>query len=514
MKRSLILCTGLLGMCACATGLPPTPSVAPLSGAINDSLTSAIAIPPAPDEITAADALVLNDLAATAPDERVVPAFDAQRVRWDIDVHTYAAHPRVKYYLDYFHGAARNSMAAFLERGARYEPLIRGRFEAENLPGDLGYLALIESGYSNEAVSHAYAVGMWQFMRGTGRGYGLRVDSWVDERRDPVKATAAAARHLRDLRERFGSLYLAAAAYNAGAGKVSRSLGKLQWDAPEGVETPAAAIEPVADSLGADDDTIAVDQDAADEDAETAPDSTDVTSDAAFFRLASSDLLAAETQDYVPKLIAAAIIAKEPERYGFDSATARPFAYDSLVVSDATGLDVVARLAKTSLDEIRALNPQYLRLVTPPRSPAVIRLPVGTGHTVAARYAALPRSARVRFLSYVPRRRERWSTIAARYHLPAADIRSANPRVRGTRPAPGTRLVIPAVAVPSALAMRAATGSKAHYVRHRTVHKVRRGETLSGIARRYRVSLKALQRANAIRRDYALRAGMRLRIPG
>jgi membrane-bound lytic murein transglycosylase D len=512
MKRSLILCTGLLGVCACATGLPPSPSVAPLTTAIDDSLSTASAIPAAPDEITAADALVLNDLAANAPDERVVPAFDGQRVRWDIDVHTYAEHPRVKYYLDYFQGPARKSMAVFLERGSRYEPMIRGRFEAENLPGDLGYLALIESGYSNEAVSHSYAVGMWQFMKQTGRGYGLRVDSWVDERRDPVKATAAAASHLRDLRERFGSLYLAAAAYNAGAGKVSRSLGKLQWDAPDGVETPAAALEPMSDSLNAEEDTLA-EQDTADEEEVTA-DSTEVTSDAAFFRLASTDLLAAETQDYVPKLIAAAIIAKEPERYGFDSTTQRAFVYDSLVVSDATGLDVVARLAKTSVDEIRALNPQYLRLATPPRSTAVIRLPAGTGGTVAARYSALPRSARVKFLSYVPRRRERWGAIAARYHLPATEVRSANPRVGGGSASPGTRLVIPAVAVPSALAMRAATGSKAHYVRHGTVHRVRRGETLSGIARRYRVSVKALRRANAIRRDYALRAGMRLRIPG
>ena len=106
----------------------------------------------------------------------------------------------------------------------------------------------IESGYSSEAVSRSRAVGMWQFMRGTGRGYGLRVDTWVDERRDPVKATDAAARHLRDLRERFGSLYLAAAAYNAGAGKVSRSLGKLQWE-------PVA--EPASDSAAAVDDESA-----------------------------------------------------------------------------------------------------------------------------------------------------------------------------------------------------------------------------------------------------------------
>ncbi len=182
-----------------------------------------------------------------------------------------------------------------LERGARYEPMIRERFEAEGLPGDLFYLALIESGYSSEAVSRAYAVGMWQFMRSTGRGYGLRVDTWVDERRDPVKATDAAARHLRDLRKRFGSLYLAAAAYNAGAGKVSRSLGKL---------------EPL---------------DAESESDEAAEDE----GNAAFFRLAESDLLANETRDYVPKLIAAAIIAKQPARYGIATAAVERFAYDS-----------------------------------------------------------------------------------------------------------------------------------------------------------------------------------------
>ena len=137
----------------------------------------------------------------------------------------------MQYYLNYFQGVSRAGMEVFLARGARYEQMIRDRFEEEGLPGDLGYLALIESGYSNDAVSRSHAVGMWQFMRGTGLGYGLRIDTWVDERRDPVKATDAAARHLHHLRDRFGSLYLAAAAYNAGAGKVSRSLGKLEWDA-------------------------------------------------------------------------------------------------------------------------------------------------------------------------------------------------------------------------------------------------------------------------------------------
>ena len=264
MHRRLILCTALVSLSACASHLPPAPVVLPLSAGIDSAATSLDLSTPSTDTATA-DALVLNDLAASAPDDRIVPAFDGQRVRWDIDVETYASHPRVQYYLGYFDGMARGRMEIFLRRGARYESMIRQRFEAEGLPGDLGYLALIESGYSNEAVSRVYAVGMWQFMRGTGRGYGLRVDSWVDERRDPVKATAAAARHLRDLRARFGSLYLAAAAYNAGAGKVSRSLGKLQWDTP----TELVPEADVTDSLTADEDTTVAAADSADVDDST-----------------------------------------------------------------------------------------------------------------------------------------------------------------------------------------------------------------------------------------------------
>ncbi len=224
MHRLLNLSIGVAVLGACATGLPPAPTTAPMSAPVADSL-SPISVAPIPSQQP--DAGLLAGLAADSVGPEVA-SLDAADVTWDMDVSTYASHPRVQHYLSYFRGVPASRMAEVLQRGARYEPMIRERFVAEGLPGDLFYLALIESGYSSEAVSRAYAVGMWQFMRRTGRGYGLRVDSWVDERRDPVKATEAAARHLRDLRARFGSLYLAAAAYNAGAGKVSRSLGKLE----------------------------------------------------------------------------------------------------------------------------------------------------------------------------------------------------------------------------------------------------------------------------------------------
>jgi membrane-bound lytic murein transglycosylase D len=536
MTRLLLLCP-LVGLVACASQLPPAPPTMPVSAAIHDSLVPVVDLDALIHESAAEDAVVLNDLAATAPDESVVPAFDASGVRWDIDVRTYANHPRVRYYLAYFQGPARSGMETFLRRGARFEPMIRARFHAEGLPGDLGYLALIESGYSSEAVSRAYAVGMWQFMRGTGKGYGLRVDSWIDERRDPVKATDAAARHLRDLRERFGSLYLAAAAYNAGAGKVSRSLGKLEWDAPadpaadvadsalaDSVDADLAAADTAqADSMAGDEASDSIDEpgaatlaeaEDAEDEADAAPDAGGITSDAAFFRLASNDLLAAETRDYVPKLIAAALIAKAPRNYGFAAPSPAPFAYDSLLVDDATGLDVVARLAGASVAELRELNPQYLRLVTPPRAAMVIRLPAGSGPAVSEGYARLSPKSRVHFMTHVVGRREKLSTIAARYHLPMRELQVANPKLKGTRPAKGTRLVIPTVVIPSALAMKATGTVGGRALRGGTLHRVRRGETLTGIARRYRVTVRSLRRVNAIHSDHALRAGMRIRIPG
>ena len=430
-------------------------------------------------EALAAAEPAVDDAEATATDVDAARVGDAAKAlagttTWDIDVTSFTNHDRVKFYLDFFRGPGRERFGIWLTRLPRYEGMIRDRFQKEGMPGDLVYLALIESGMSNTATSRARAVGMWQFMKGTAKLYGLRVDSWVDERRDPYRATDAAARHLRDLTRRFGSLYLAAAAYNAGAGKVSRGLGRLPDDETDSVNT-----------------------------------------DATFFRLYDTKLLRRETKDYVPKLIAAALIAKEPERYGFDPVmAAEPSAYDSLVVPGMTGLDVVARLADTTVAAIREMNPQYLRLATPPGVAAVIRIPSGRGVAAEAGYAGASRleARHLRGAHRVPggddgRHREQVP------RKPEAPHRRQSAGTRDDPCVPGSRSSCRPVArsrrrwraawpTPVVPASSSASG----------FHRVRRGETLSGLADEYDVSVAQLRSWNALGRSENIRAGQRLRV--
>lgn len=409
-----------------------------------------------------------------------------------LDISTYADHPRVRFYLDFFQGTARSRMDVWLGRLPVYERLIRTRFEAEGIPTDLVYLGLIESGYSNSAVSRSRAVGMWQFMLPTARWIGLTVDRWVDERRDPVKATDAAARYLSRLAQQFGSYYLAAAAYNGGPGTVSRGLGRLDLARGngDGPGDPEFELEYTDDH---------------------------------FFTLAGSRYIRQETKDYVPKLIAAALIGKDPMAWGFDPIPAGPpFPTDSIVVPDATGLDVIARLAEVPVEAVLELNPHYLRKVTPPGRPSVVRLPGGSMDSVVTRYAVLPPAERVdkaalarlvaadapvRGATHTVRNGETLGGIARRYRVTVAQLRAWNPSVpRSGLIRVGQRLRV-STAAPAAVAStqggRAAPGT----------HLVQRGETLSALARRYGTTVQALMSANNLRAATDLKAGQRIRIP-
>jgi membrane-bound lytic murein transglycosylase D len=505
MHRSSLLSLILIAACAGHPTPPPeatpAPTPAPPPATISQAASDPDIVPaPVADSIldrelveelriaadSAADEAILDrlaDLHTETPDSAAGEDLSAEEapatadgnkaltnepVTFDIDVARFNNHDRVQYYLDFFRTTGRERFGVWLSRMPRYEAMIRQRLQAEGLPSDLVYLALIESGFSNTATSRARAVGMWQFMKGTGRLYGLRVDRWVDERRDPIKATDAAARHLKDLTGMFGSYYLAAAAYNAGAGRVSRGLNRLPDD---------------------ENDTI--------------------PSDATFFRLYDTKLLRRETKDYVPKLIAAAMIAKEPAKYGFPVLSPEAAApYDSIVVPDQTGLDVIARLADTTIAALRELNPQYLRLATPPSTHSVVRLPPGTGEPTTIAYADLPAGKRVSYREHVVRSGETLGAVAKRYGVGKTDIIAANPRIRGNSIRAGQNLVIPTLGpLPAEVTRQLATEPT-----DADFHRVRRGENLRSIAGRYGVSQRQLQAWNHMGKSTRIRAGQRLRV--
>ena len=390
-----------------------------------------------------------------------------------LDVESFARHSRVQYYIDFFQGPARDRFTIWLGRLPRYEGMIREQLQRYGVPEDLVYLAMIESGYSNTAVSRAKAVGMWQFIAGTGRRYGLSQDVWEDQRRDPFRATEAAARHLADLNEVFGSWYLAAAAYNAGAGRVSRGLERL-------------------------------------------PTSEGAASDSTFFELSDRRYLRLETRDYVPKLIAAALIAKAPERYGFDSVPRlAPLTYDEVLVEEATGLDVLARLADTTTRALVELNPQFVRGATPPQRAVVVRVPAGTGPTVARRWVDVPPKERITFVTHRVVQGETLSVIARRYGISTGVLQAANPGVQARRLRIGQQLTVPvspaAQRTASRPAPRAEAPSPAPTPSGSGYYTVRSGDSLWNIAQRHGVDVADLRRWNDLS-GTIVRAGQELRV--
>jgi membrane-bound lytic murein transglycosylase D len=382
---------------------------------------------------------------------------------WDIDVESYASTARVEHYVRLFTGSAKERIQSRLARGTAYEPMIRAKMREGGIPEDMYYLALIESGFDPNAYSRAAAVGMWQFMTSTGRDMGLRIDWWIDERRDPFKSTTAAVRFIKGLNEQFGSLYLAAAAYNGGPGRVSRGLSRY------------------ADDLEG------------------------TSGDDLFFALADKDYFKNETREYVPQLIAAALIAKDPDRYGMEFETLPPVTHDSVRVGPATPMSAIAHAAGVSTSDILDLNPQVLRGITPPKDSMFVRVPAGKADSFAVAFAALPKSEKLGLWTVVTKKGESFASIAKREGLNARQIGLYNPKIkllkRGNL-APGQTVFVPSADVARAAANvpDPAVERYGSTVRGVSAHVVKSGETLSGIAKKYHTTTAALMRANGLKR--------------
>ncbi len=304
---------------------------------------------------------------------------------------------QVQEFIREFQGPLRDHFVVWLSRAARYVPRMREILVRAGLPADTVYLALIESGFNPEAYSRARAAGQWQFIASTGRLFGLRSDFWVDERRDPEAATRAAAAYLEELHAQLGSWYLAWAGYNAGAGTILRAIRRQK------------------------------------------------TTD--FWRLGHGRTLRRETKGYVPKLIAAALIAKQPRAFGFDDVTPRPpLVYEEIEVPPLIDLDVIARAAGTSVAELHALNPALRRFCTPPSSdgaPWRLRVPPGTKAAVRAALERLPAPpARLSFGVHRVKAGETLARIARDAGVTPEAIARMN-GLRGKRLRPGRELVIP-----------------------------------------------------------------------
>ncbi len=265
----------------------------------------------------------LEDLYAKSGISGCDPALEEELKQWEHQVNfdvPIQMNKQVRAYLVYFSTERKEVIKNYLARSTRYLPMIKEVFEEYGLPEDLAYLAMIESGFNCKAYSPAAAAGMWQFVRGTGLRYGLTVDSYVDERRDPEKSTRAAAKYLLDLYKQFGSWYLAAASYNCGEGRVQREL--------------------------------------------------DQSNHKNFWELSANMCLPNETKNYVPQMIAATIIAKNPEKFGLGKIPYQAAVkFDRVQVDEPTSLKAVAFATNRPEEDVQALNPELLRGVTPPDSP-------------------------------------------------------------------------------------------------------------------------------------------------
>jgi len=340
-------------------------------------------------------------------------------------------------YVEIFQTTRRRSFEAGLIRSHKFEAIMKPIFSEYGVPTDVYYLALIESGFNPKAYSSAKAMGVWQFISATGKLYGLRRTDWLDERRDPVKATRAAARHLKDLFDEFGSWPLAFAAYNAGRGRVQRSIAKAGTNDFWSLDLPG------------------------------------------------------ETRNYVPAYFAALIIAKDPERYGFQLDYEQLDPTEIMEVGGGTRLSLVAALCRTSVDTIQDLNPELRKSTVPPGGKYALKIPAGRTEDLVAGLAKVPAGkATAGQSSYRVAQGDTLFSIAQRFGTSTETIREAS-RIKGNELRPGQDLIIPGLHLAEAPIPRA-PGRVVVSSTAPQSYRVRAGDNPWSIAQRFNVSLDDL----------------------
>ncbi|MFH1829220.1 MAG: LysM peptidoglycan-binding domain-containing protein [Pseudomonadota bacterium] len=417
--------------------------------------------------------LVMLSISACSSKKRARSSYDSTRF---ISEHDLRALPtsdipivindRVVAWIEYFHGPGRRHFVRYLERSARYLPLMKAILQEQGMPTDLVYIALIESGFNNHAYSRAAAVGPWQFIRSTGKIYGLEVNEWVDERRDPVRATYAAARMFRDLYQDYGDWYLAMVGYNAGPGRVAKAM--------------------------------------------------EITGSRDFWVMAEDrTALKPETRDYVPKFIAAMIMARQPEKFGFRNLNFHePWEHESAAVETQTDISVIAKCAGVAEHEVLDLNPHLIRGATPPNhNNYKVRLPKGTSQKFLLAYANVPKEERIQIVRHNVRHGDTMYKIAKRYGISVQALAQANGLSRKSKLHRGKTLVIPVGASAARFAKAydepSSEGQHSKLIRY----NVKKGDTLGAIAAKFPgVTVSKLKSWNHLGRHSHIRTGQKLKI--
>lgn len=357
--------------------------------------------------------------------------------------------PAVEHNIRYFQTGIPDRFQEWLTRFYGYQPLVEAIFQEFDLPQELIYLSLVESGFNPRAYSRARAAGPWQFMKGTGRQYGLKVNWYVDERRDPIKSTVAAAQHLRDLYDQFGTWPLAMAAYNAGAGKITRAIKKSR--------------------------------------------SRD------YWKIRKTRYIRRETKDYVPRFMAAAIIAMNPTLFGFTREEVQVHGYDEVPIQNTVHLRSVAKKTGITYEELRRLNPELRRSIIPGnRSGYYLKVPTGKGPWVEEVKSQVPLWTQPPPTSrqwYRVRWGDSLSVIANRFGLTVGKLKRLN-HLSGNMIRVGARLQV-SEGTPDVI--------------NSTWYRVRTGDSLSVIAARFGMSLSSLKGINNLSGNM-IRAGDRLRV--